>query len=160
MLSFNANEILAVGKQLERNASRFYHAAARKTDSPVIREFLEMMARVESEHETRLANFQQQLSEAEKTSQWTSSAQATVHLRAIAEGGFLEYKIDPRTRLSGKESMADILHIAVGLEENAILFFRSVSDMVPHQQGKDWIDRLIAEEQHHITLINHQIDQL
>jgi rubrerythrin len=53
--------------------------------------------------------------------------------------------------LTGKESLAEIIDIAVGLEKESILFYIGLKDMIPPKYGRDKLDKIIAEERKHVV---------
>ena len=56
--------------------------------------------------------------------------------------------------LTGKESMVQIIDIAIGLEKESILFYLGLKDMVPPKYGQEKLDQIIREEQRHITQLS------
>jgi rubrerythrin len=64
---------------------------------------------------------------------------------------------DPTEGLTGNESTQDLLRFAVGREEDAIVFFLGMKDMVPGGLGKDRIDAIIKEEMHHVVILTKEL---
>ena len=56
--------------------------------------------------------------------------------------------------LTGKESLEDILEIALNLEKQSILFYVGLKDLVPQQHGKDKVDAIIDEEKQHVAQLS------
>ena len=56
--------------------------------------------------------------------------------------------------VDGKESMVQIIDIAIGLEKESILFYLGLKDMVPPKYGQEKLDQIIREEQRHVVQLN------
>ena len=75
----------------------------------------------------------------------------SLYLNAMADAHGGEGDPDVVESFSGKESMAEIVAIAVGLEKESILFYVGIKDMVPPKFGQDKIDTIIKEETQHVA---------
>ena len=69
---------------------------------------------------------------------------------------------DPKAadKLSGDESLADILKIAIGLEKESILFYLGLRDMVPERLGQDKVDAIVKEERSHVATLTKELKAL
>ena len=56
--------------------------------------------------------------------------------------------------LTGKESLQEILNIALSLEKQSILFYVGLKDLVRQKHGKDKVDAIIGEEKQHIAQLS------
>ena len=56
--------------------------------------------------------------------------------------------------LSGKESITEIVDIAIGLEKESILFYIGLKDMIPPRYGQEKLEKIIKEEQKHVVQLN------
>jgi rubrerythrin len=57
-------------------------------------------------------------------------------------------------KLTGNESITEIIDIALGLEKESILFYLGLKDMVPPQYGQEKLEQIIAEERRHLIQLN------
>ena len=64
---------------------------------------------------------------------------------------FFDIRSDPSEKLTGKETLKQILKIAIGLEKDSIVFYYGMQEMVPEHLGKDKIGVIIQEEMRHIA---------
>ena len=78
------------------------------------------------------------------------------YLQAMADGHVFDLS-DPTEGLTGDESTQDLLRLAIGREQDAIVFFLGMKDMVPGSLGKDKIDAIIREEMHHVVILTKEL---
>ena len=62
--------------------------------------------------------------------------------------------------LTGKESLEDILEIAMNLEKKSILFYLGLKDLVSKKRGKDKVDAIIDEEKKHIVQLSEVLQNI
>lgn len=160
-IQFNADEIFEMAEEIERNGVRFYRRAAENARESRTRERLLELASMEEDHEKIFASLRKESSEQE----WAALAydpegEVALYLRAMAGGKVFDVKSDPTKRLTGKETMEEILQIAIGLEKDSIVFYLGVKEMVPERLGKDKIGDIIKEEMSHITTLTEELATL
>jgi rubrerythrin len=83
--------------------------------------------------------------------------EANLYLGAMAGSHGGEGTRSAADALTGKESVRDILLVAIELEGKSILFYAGLRDMVPANLGKDRIDRIIAEEKQHVVTLTDEL---
>ena len=121
---FNAHEILEMAEQIERNGARFYRQAAESIDDPEARELLLELAAMEDVHEKVFASMRADLSKRKKEAiDIDLQDQATSYLQAWADSNVFDVRSDPVKRLTGQETIEDILKIAIDLEKESIVFY-------------------------------------
>jgi len=160
-IQFNADEIFEMAEEIERKGARFYRQAAQSGASARTRERLIELAQMEEDHLRIFATMRKESS----GQQWAETVydpqgEVALYLRAMTSGKVFDVKTDPSTRLTGKETMEEILHIAIGLEKDSIIFYLGIKDMVPENLGREQIDRIIKEEMSHITTLNEELKAL
>ena len=155
---FNADEIFEMAEQIERNGVKFYRRAADLiTDSQARGKLLEF-AEMEVMHEKTFAAMRADLSLKESvTTVFDPENQEALYLRAMADGHVFDVKADPSAKLTGEETMEEILQTAIGLEKDSIVFYLGIKEMVPANLGRDKIDDIIREERGHITDLSAQL---
>ncbi len=157
-ITFSADEIFEMAEELERNGANFYRQAANNFKDPVKEQLLLSLAEMEYQHEITFERMRSQLSNAEKeVTTYDPDHEAAMYLRAMADGHVFDVKQPPSEKLSGNESFADILKIAIGCEKDSIVFYLGLRDFVPAEEGKDKIDAIIREEMGHISILNKQL---
>jgi len=158
---FNADEILGMAEQIERNGARFYRRAAGLVKDAEVSNLLLELAVWEDGHEKAFASVRHILKERERmTKTFDPEDETSLYLRAMADGHVFDVRVDPADKLTGKESAKDILQMAIGQEKDSIVFYLGIKDMVSEVMGKDKIDEIIREEMRHIGFLNKQIGAL
>ena len=155
---FNADEILEIAEQIERNGARFYRRAAEGTDDSRRQEQFRRLAEMEDEHEKTFAAMRRELSKPEQAAiTFDPDNQAALYLQAIADGHVFDLKADPAEKLTGQESVADILRTAIQAENASIAFYTGLMQMVPKDLGQDRVMDIIKEEMSHVTLLSKEL---
>lgn len=157
-IRFNAEEILEIAEQIERNGNKFYRTATEKAETEEHRKLLVRLADMEAEHERIFAEMKKNLTSQERESRDIDpSNQAAAYLRVVADGNVFDYRKDPSRLLTGEQTMEDIFGIALGMEKESVVFYTGIKAMVPERLGSERVDDIIAEELTHITLISKQL---
>ena len=152
LYDFNANEILQMAEQIERNGADFYRKSSEKIEDPAARKLLLNLAEMEDEHEKTFAVLRSKLTADEKAQTIFDPEGETVrYLKALADSKvFFEKTIDT-------SNLEGILKEAITAEKDSILFYLGVKDLVPEALGRDRIDLVIKEEMSHINLLTKEL---
>ena len=149
---FNADDILQIAEQIERNGAAFYRECAGNVADPSAVELLEMLAAMEDDHEKTFINIRSQLSAGEKeATTFDPDGEAVLYLKALADTRvFFEKTIDT-------SNMEDILKSAITAEKDSIVFYLGMKDLVPADLGEARVDAIIKEEMAHIKLLSNEL---
>lgn len=160
-ITFNADEIFEMAEEIERNGAKFYRKAAENAATEDIKDMLLNMAVMEDGHEKTFAAMRTELSDAEKQqASFDPQGEATLYLQTMADAHGTEGKKSLDQELTGNESVKEILTIAMGAEKDSIAFYAGLRVLVPSQAGKDKVDKIVAEEMNHITILGAQLSRL
>jgi len=160
-IPFSADEVLQIAEQIERNGSRFYRRASQGFTDPRARELLLDLAIMEDEHEKVFAGMRADLSPQEREPTVPDPyGEAVLYLRGMADGALFDVKADPSERLTGKETMEDILRTAIGLEKDSIVFYLGIKEVIPERLSKQRIDDIIKAEMGHIAALSKGLASL
>jgi len=155
---FNAEEILEIAEQIERNGQKFYRTAAENVNDENHKKLLLQLADMEVDHEKTFSEMKTNLDPQERESKDMDPAhEAAAYLRAVADGNVFDYRTDASKILAGDESMDEILRIAIGMEKESIVFYTGIKEMVPERLGAEKITDIIKEELTHITLLSKHL---
>jgi rubrerythrin len=156
-----ADEIFEMAEQIERNGARFYRRAAQGfTDSRAGRQLLDLAA-MEDQHEKVFAAMRTELLQSEREPRAPDPyGEAILYVRGMADGHVFDVRKDPSERLTGKETMEDILKTAIGLEKDSIVFYLGIKEIVPERLSKQRIDDIIKEEMGHIAVLSKEMASL
>jgi rubrerythrin len=160
-ITFNADEIFEMAEKIERNGAAFYREAAGKATSADIKKMLLELAVMEDGHEQIFAQMRRELTPAEKeNTTYDPDNEVAQYLRTMADFHGTEGKISPTEKLTGNESMAEILRIALQAEKNSIAFYVGIKDLVSSKSGKGKIQTIIIEEMAHVSTIGGKLQSL
>lgn len=159
---FNADEIFEIAEQIERNGAKFYRTAAENTEDANTSGKLRDLAAMEDRHERIFIGMHEDLRR--DNPEWLSQFfnvenqdDPALYLRAMAEGKVFDVGADPSARLSGDESLEEVLTIAIGLEKDSIVYYVGVREAVPPAQGRGKIDDIIREEMSHVRTLSDEL---
>ena len=160
-ISFNADEIYEMAEQIERNGAKFYREAAASAADADVKKLLLDMAAMEDGHQMIFEQMRKELTEEEKgVNTYGPDNEAAQYLRTMADFHGTEGKAGTDEKLTGKESLEEILKIALQAEKNSIAFYVGIKDLVPSKAGKDRIHHIIIEEMTHVSAIGGKLQEL
>ena len=152
---FSADEIFEMAIRIEDSGAKFYRKAIETQSDEANIKFFERLAAMEDHHKQTFEKMQERLSAAERTETvFDPKDDALQYLAAMADMHGGEGSPAAAETLTGKESVRQIVDIAIGLEEKSILFYLGLKKLVPPEYGQDKLDEIIAEEQRHIVQLN------
>ena len=161
---FNADEVFEMAEQIERNGAKFYRKVAERVKESKTHQLMLMLAEMEDEHEKTFATIREDMLKQGQVSTvspvFDPDNQATLYLKAIADGRVFDIRVDTSERLTGKETMEEVLQTAIGLEKDSIVFYLGIKEFVPEKLGADKIEDIIKEEMAHITYLNKELAAL
>ena len=147
-------DVFELAEQLEKNGMQFYQRCADHVDSAEGRELLLEIASMEKEHLLELMKINSMLFETD-----TASIPLTMEGHALET---IQYIIKVRP-FYGRDlplsSLEEILTAAIRMEEDFILFYKGIKNLVPEEfMGR--VDRLVKEEERHIEILRIKLDEL
>ena len=158
-VTFNADEVLEMAEQIERNGAKFYRAAAEKFSS--VRQMLLDLASMEDEHEKTFKDMRAQLSGREQEPMaFDPDNEARMYLQVVADGHVFDTKEDPAEQLKGKDKPEDVLRTAINMEKESIAFYAGLKECVPPRAGRDKVEGIIREEFGHIATLSEKLSAL
>jgi rubrerythrin len=157
-MEFSAVDLLGIAEKIERNGSCFYRRAAGLCDEPRLSKLFVDLAQWESRHVEVFAQIRRRLQRAvgEETSDETSEPPRDVQLAALAVFGV---RPDPADELSGHESRADVLRMAIAKEKDSITFYRGLGTVVADDEQRKLIDAIVDEENKHVRILTQSLGQ-
>ncbi|HNT34582.1 MAG TPA: ferritin family protein [bacterium] len=160
-IQFNADEIFEIAEQIERNGAKFYRRAAKGFDSSETLQLLGDLAIMEDQHEQTFSMMRKQLGSGDRSEMtFDPYGEAALYLKAMADGYVFNVREDPSNRLTGEETLQNILTTAIGLEKDSIVFYLGIKELVPAGLGRDKIDGIIKQEMGHVTILTKHLAAL
>ena len=157
-VAFNADEVFEMAEEIERNGAKFYCEAASNTSDPQAKEMFLGMAAMEDVHLKTFEEMRTALGQREKEETvFDPYNEAALYLQAMADSKGFEGMKSPTEKLTGRESVPELLDIAIGAEKNSVLYYVGLKDLVPAEAGRDKIDAIIREEVRHIADLRRRL---
>jgi rubrerythrin len=160
-ITFNADEIFEMAEQIERNGAKFYREAAANASDADVKEMLLSMAAMEDGHEQTFSQMRKELSAEDKASNvFDPDNEAAQYLQTMADFHGTEGKASSTEKLTGNESVAEVLKIAMQAEKNSIAFYVGIKDLLVTKSGQQKIQAIIIEEMAHVSTIGGKLQTL
>jgi rubrerythrin len=159
-ITFHPDEIFEMAERIESNAARFYREAADKAQKADLKKMLQELAVMEEGHEKTFASMRAQLASPETGTVYDPDGEAAQYLKTMADFHGTEGKAGPMEKLTGKESMAELLKIAINAEKDSIAFYVGIKGLVPSKAGKEKVEKIIVEEMSHVTALGAKLQSL
>ena len=153
---FNAEEVLEIACQIERNGATFYRTAADLVTMAESRELLIKLAEMEAGHEDVFADMK---SRTEEFDNFFSDPDGTavMYLQAIANNHVFVSDQKPEDIFPADATAREVLRTALNAEFASIAFFQGILEHMPEGFGRDKLRSVIMEEQEHVVIINKKI---
>jgi len=160
-ITFNAFEIFEMAEQIERNGVKFYRRAAEIFADQDISQTLLDLAEMEAEHEETFSDMRKQISHTQRELiAFDPENEMALYLQAMAGGHVFDLKKDISQQLTGKESIEDVLNMAIQAEKDSIVFYTGLMKFVPAPAGREKVEDIISEEQAHIVVLSRKLAAL
>ena len=158
-LVFNAEEILEIAVQIEKNGAAFYRRAAEIIEDPAAKKMLEELAAMEDGHEIIFENMR---GDPDLLSQLLGDPDGpvTAYLRALAGGHIFNKNENPAAVLKKGVSMEEILKKAIQLEMTSIAFYHGIREKMPRELGRRKVGDIIHEEMKHVAMLTEKLSDL
>ena len=121
---------------------------------------IELLSQFRSHSTENIGHHFRFVGDQKKPTVFDPDGQGAMYLQALADARIFDVTVDPSQKLTGKESAADVLRTAIGLEKDSVAFYVGMKDMVPTELGKDKIDEIIVEEMSHVTILGKELLKL
>lgn len=158
-IMFNADEVLAMAEDIETSGAAFYRRAASMHKKHA--DFLTDLAKMEDRHQETFAQMRKDLPPRMKEeTAFDPYMEATLYLKEMADSHKGEGSPAITASLTGKESLADILQIAVVLEQKSIAFYLGMKAMVSEKLGRGKIDDIVEEEKKHVVVLAAELKKV
>lgn len=156
MNEFNAEEVLEIACQIERNGVRFYRRAAELVSSPEARKMLGILASMEVEHEKFFNGLRGDNDLLDSLSLETEG-EAVKYLKAIAVGKVFPPDADPSSELADDVTLTQVLRKAIEMEMASIAFYQGIREVLPAGVGGGKVEHIIREEMRHVTMLTEKL---
>ncbi len=159
---FNAEEVLRMAEQIEKNGQDFYLKASEAVDDFEVSRLLADLAEWEKGHEALFASMRTDLSREEKKQTAIDPyCEAALYLKAMADNHvFRQQTGEFLSEFEEGKSTGEIIDLAIKFEKDSLLFFLGLERLVSPRLGKDRVYDIIDEEIGHIAYLEKQRTRL
>ena len=154
-----ADEIFAMAIQIEANGAAFYRTAAEQQQDACNQEFLQELVEVEERHKAIFAEMRTGAKPVAGGSGRLSD-EGGLYMAAIGAGYRVEGSPTVTQGLTGNESLAEVLRLAVDLEKDAILFYVGLKDVVSDAGDLERVEAIIREERSHVATLANKLSEI
>lgn len=152
-------EVLEIAEKMERNAAGFYRKAVGLYDDPRISKLFSELAQWEKRHVEIFAQMKQHLSsQSYQLGQYGSERGSETGSRTPA-AVFADHA-DPSKELTGRETKADVLRLAIRKERDTIAYYTSLREFVLGAEDVAAIREIIQEEDRHVRILTQSLEQI
>ncbi|MHC4131169.1 MAG: ferritin-like domain-containing protein [Planctomycetota bacterium] len=160
-ITFNADEIFEMAVEIEQNGAKFYREAAQKSTEENIKKMLLDMAAMEDGHIKTFQAMRKELTEKEKVeTAFDPYDEGALYLQAMADSHGTEGRVSLTQKLTGQETIQEILEIALNAEKDSVVFYYGLKGYVSAKAGKDKVEAVIMEELTHIRILLDKLNAL
>jgi rubrerythrin len=142
---FSEREIIEIAIRMEKNGEHEYRKAIGEVSDPELITSLEWMADEEHEHANFFAELLDGLDTGEKSH--FGEEMDAAFLKDLIGGSSLSLKTVDFSQVG---SVAELLKIFIGFEEDSILFYEMITPMIDDTETRSRVERIVAEERAHI----------
>ena len=159
---FNAEEILRMAEQIEKNGQEFYRKASEAADDFEVSRLLADLAEWEKGHETLFASMRSELNQDEKRQTAIDPyCEAALYLKAMADNHVFKHQsVESLFNFEEDTSNGKIIDLAIQFEKDSLLFFLGLERLVSPMLGKERVHEIIDEEIGHISYLEKQRSRL
>ncbi len=151
-------EALEVAEKMEQNAARFYRRAAGMYEDPKVSKLFSDLAQWEKRHVEAFAEMKKRLSQ----QLWgigQYGAERPEGARPQTSTPVFPDRADPAQELTGRETKADVLRMAIQKEKESIAFYASLKEFVPNDEEVRAIQDILDEEDRHVRILTQSLEQ-
>ncbi len=164
-VEFNAEELMELAIQIEKNGKAYFTAMAEKSDNPKVKEIFEFLCREEQSHLEHFIAIRNKLIASKQDNFEIASEYDTpdmhAYLNAMFDGRvFPNLVAHDELALEIKDDEQAIYH-AIGFEKDTVLFFSEILELIgPDDENHPLIKELIRQEKIHIARLYTLLGQI
>lgn len=159
--NLNADEILTIAEQIERDGYAFYRAAAERAENERERKLFADLAEWEKEHERVFTAMHEAVArDPEKARTLDPQSEEALYLHAIHEGRIFDLTTPPEEVVARCRNTVDIIRDAVMREKDTVIFYMALGAMMRTREDEDRLNTVITEELSHVRFLSDLLASL
>lgn len=152
-------EAVEVAEKMEMNAARFYRRAAGMYKDPKISKLFSELAQWEKRHVEVFAEMKKRQSQ-QVWGLGQYGAERPDGSRSQTPTPVFPDRVDPSQELTGRETKADVLRMALQKENESIAFYTSLGEFIPNEEDVRAVKDILAEEDRHVRILTQSLEQI
>jgi rubrerythrin len=154
----NAFEVLQIAEEMERNAAKFYLKAAGMFDDPSLNKLYLELAQWEKRHGEVFADMKGCFSE--QTWELGRFHLDRVNVARLgAAPAVFGANSNPAQELTGQETRADVLKLAIEKERHTIDYYLALTELALGAENLKVIEDIVQEEKRHVRILTQSLAQ-
>jgi rubrerythrin len=159
-ISCNAEEVLQIAVDIERNGQAFYRKAAEVVEGDKPRALLIKLAEWEAGHQVLFEGLHSGLAGSSDAFLFDPEDEATLYLQAIADGLVFNSKADAAELLGTVTEPVEILNRALAREKDAVIFFAAMREALIDKDHRQQVNQIVKEEMSHVRFLVEMLKEL
>jgi rubrerythrin len=147
-----AASLINLAVRLEHATAGFFLQASKQTGDENVAKVLRNLATKELEHEAHFSELKL------KPKEWVETPMGeeekrfiSRYVRAVRDFQIFDFDHYLSEVLTGKESTADVIELAIGLEKDSIVFYSGLENFIQNSQVKELLGAIIRDEFRHLS---------
>ena len=158
---YSADEVINMGVEIEKNGKNFYTRAAARFDDNEFKKLFTDLANWENEHILIFSDIlAKTLKEMNREDFPEADSDAQKYIKAAADSHVFLANTDINSMVSGLNSAAEAVRLAMQFEKDSIVLYISLKKIVPEEFGQKHIDKLIDEEISHVKILQEKLNNI
>jgi rubrerythrin len=153
-----ALEVLQIAEEMERNAAKFYRKAAGMFNDPSLSKLFSELAQWEKRHVQVFAEMKERFTMPAWELGHSDSERVDVARLGVPPAVFGP-ESDPAKELTGHETRADVLDLALKKERYTIGYYTSLTEFALGEENLKVLKRIVEEEKKHVRVLTQSLTQ-
>ena len=151
---FSAKEIIELAIKIEKNGEAVYRSAIEKVPNPELVPLLEWMADEEVKHANWFAELKHNL-ETKNENPFVEEMGHELFNEMLGDKNFSLKDVD----FASIEEIDDLIETFIEFEKDSIIFYEVLKPFVEDPVVREYLNKIIDEEKHHIELLKEITDR-
>jgi rubrerythrin len=151
---FSAKEIIELAIKIEKNGEAVYRSAIEKVPNPELVPLLEWMADEEVKHANWFAELKHNL-ETKNENPFVEEMGHELFNEMLGDKNFSLKEVD----FAAIEEIDDLIETFIEFEKDTIIFYEVLKPFVEDPVVREYLNKIIDEEKHHIELLKEITDR-
>lgn len=151
---FSAKEIIELAIKIEKNGEAVYRSAIEKVPNPGLVSLLEWMADEEVKHANWFAELKHNL-ETKNENPFVEEMGHELFNEMLGDKNFSLKDVD----FAAIEEIDDLIETFIEFEKDSIIFYEVLKPFVEDPVVREYLNKIIDEEKHHIELLKEITDR-